>query len=139
MLHSALHRDVKEVVKHENGHTCAYCGCSNPLMMTIDHRIPLTRGGTNEKTNLVTACIVCNWLKGELTEDEFAEYTEALYVLRKLRKVELKIDNCHLKFNMSARPLDIKEIIKESPKFPESPFKEAKVGGATNTTSGGAT
>jgi 5-methylcytosine-specific restriction endonuclease McrA len=42
---------------------CSYCGSpgtpkTNPL--TIDHIIPLSRGGTNRRDNLTVACLRCN-------------------------------------------------------------------------------
>lgn len=34
---------------------------------TVDHVVPLCRGGTNDRTNLVLACSWCNGKKGEQT------------------------------------------------------------------------
>jgi len=49
---------------------CAYC--SVPLdRVELDHRIPLTRGGTNYIDNLVPACRRCNASKNDRTEEEF--------------------------------------------------------------------
>ena len=46
---------------------CTYCGSpateGNPL--TIDHVIPLTRGGTNQRENLTVACYRCNRTKSD--------------------------------------------------------------------------
>lgn len=40
--------------------------------ITIDHKIPLSRGGTNEDINLVIACWHCNVVKkGDMTADEY--------------------------------------------------------------------
>lgn len=50
-----------------DGNACLKClsvGCkNNPL--TIDHIIPLIKGGLNRKNNLQTLCYVCNHDKGE--------------------------------------------------------------------------
>ena len=43
------------------GKRCAYC--PNPAD-TIDHVVPLVRGGTNHEGNLVPACRACNSSKG---------------------------------------------------------------------------
>lgn len=43
------------------GDCCAYCGSTEDL--TIDHRIPISRGGTNWPSNLVPACRKCNKTK----------------------------------------------------------------------------
>ena len=48
---------------------CAYCGRSMPL--TVDHRVPIARGGTNDIGNILPACGPCNLRKHTLTEAEF--------------------------------------------------------------------
>src|SRR5438046_231799 len=47
---------------------CQYCGRSVVELkpreaLTRDHLIPISRGGTNEWTNVVTACSTCNTRK----------------------------------------------------------------------------
>jgi 5-methylcytosine-specific restriction endonuclease McrA len=44
-------------------HSCAYCGASN-VSMTKDHVVPVTKGGTHTKDNIVPACRSCNSSKG---------------------------------------------------------------------------
>ena len=51
------------------GWKCIYCGSSDKL--EVEHRIPLSRGGTNLPANLVPACKSCNCKKGTKTETEF--------------------------------------------------------------------
>lgn len=53
------------------GYRCTYCGSAATL--TIDHRIPLVRGGSNLKENLTLACRPCNSRKGTKTDTEFLE------------------------------------------------------------------
>lgn len=59
---------------------CRYCGrrCNkwgdverDPLALTVDHWLPVSRGGTNEKSNLVPCCLRCNQYKGCLSGDEY--------------------------------------------------------------------
>jgi len=52
-----------------HGNQCYYCGCDGK--MTIEHRIPLSRGGTHWPANIVPACERCNKSKGVKTEKEF--------------------------------------------------------------------
>ena len=52
-----------------HGNRCYYCGCDGK--MTIEHRIPLSRGGTHYPANIVPACQSCNFSKGTKTESEF--------------------------------------------------------------------
>ena len=40
------------------GNKCSYCGCTYLAYLTIDHKIPLSRGGEDELRNL--DC-VCGW------------------------------------------------------------------------------
>lgn len=40
---------------------CYYCGGKfKPIELTMDHLVPLSRGGRSVKNNLVTACKECN-------------------------------------------------------------------------------
>ena len=48
---------------------CVYCGSTEYL--TLDHAIPLVRGGFNDWSNIVVACAPCNRKKGMLTATEF--------------------------------------------------------------------
>lgn len=44
---------------------CFYCGCSIWERYTIDHVIPLSKGGSNKVKNIVLACESCNHEKGD--------------------------------------------------------------------------
>jgi 5-methylcytosine-specific restriction enzyme A len=58
---------------------CYYCGRNfSPTELTMDHRIPLGRGGTSEKINLVAACKECNNKKKYLLPTEWEEYMQSL-------------------------------------------------------------
>ena len=49
-----------EILRRDN-HTCRYCGQAAPdVKLTVDHVVPTTLGGTDDPTNLVTACADCN-------------------------------------------------------------------------------
>jgi len=48
---------------------CAYCGAAGAVQ--VDHRIPLSRGGTNTIDNILPACRRCNCRKASMTEKEF--------------------------------------------------------------------
>jgi 5-methylcytosine-specific restriction endonuclease McrA len=41
---------------------CVRCGQEKPL--TVDHVVPLSRGGANDITNLQPLCLLCNSIKG---------------------------------------------------------------------------
>lgn len=53
------------------GGLCFYCSRSLSQGWVMDHKIPLSRGGTNAQDNLVLCCAKCNNTKGRKTEEEF--------------------------------------------------------------------
>ena len=50
-------------------YTCAYCG-SRPRRLTIDHIVPVSRGGKSNFDNCVACCAPCNSRKGSQTPRE---------------------------------------------------------------------
>lgn len=59
-------------IKHYGTLTCIYC--INPITFgkdTLEHKQPLSRGGTNEYKNLGIACARCNSSKRNKTEEEY--------------------------------------------------------------------
>lgn len=66
----------KAKVYKRDRYRCAYCKCKvvlsasyRPDMATLDHIIPLCRGGEHTYSNIVTACIMCNSTKGNRVPD----------------------------------------------------------------------
>jgi len=58
---------------------CYYCGRKFPAKeLTMDHLIPLARGGTSSKGNIVAACKECNTRKKTLLPMEWEEYMTSL-------------------------------------------------------------
>jgi len=62
-----------------DGYRCQYCHRSQLELrtrecLTRDHLVPLSRGGHNEWTNVVTACSSCNTRKGNRLPDECGMY-----------------------------------------------------------------
>lgn len=54
-----------------DGYRCAYCGKVCPAgEATVDHVIPLSRGGRSSWGNTVTACRACNQRKADRTPHE---------------------------------------------------------------------
>jgi 5-methylcytosine-specific restriction endonuclease McrA len=56
-------------IKEEYNYLCAYCGQMKPL--TIDHIVPLSKGGRHDIDNIVPACGSCNSSKGNSNILEF--------------------------------------------------------------------
>jgi hypothetical protein len=55
---------LRNAVVSEADSTCHYCGDQGETMCA-DHVVPLSRGGTNERDNLVCCCIPCNSSKAD--------------------------------------------------------------------------
>jgi 5-methylcytosine-specific restriction enzyme A len=58
---------------------CHYCGCSvPPRELTMDHVVPLARGGRSVKGNVVPCCKECNSQKHYLLPLEWDAYLKRL-------------------------------------------------------------
>ena len=51
----------KNQIKERDGNKCVVCNSREQL--TVDHIVPLSAGGTNERSNLRTLCKGCNFMK----------------------------------------------------------------------------
>jgi len=80
-----MHHELKKRL----GLKCVYCGCTNPLVLTIDHKTPLCKGGDDSEKNKQVCCWTCNQLKGALTHAEFRKYQICLSKMFDLQKVKL--------------------------------------------------
>ncbi len=57
---------------------CAYCHGHFPAkQLTMDHIVPVARGGRSSKGNVVTACKACNTKKSVLTPAELLLFAQA--------------------------------------------------------------
>lgn len=73
-----MSRFLVKLVREQNG-GCHYCHVpitvkqprGRQRQATVDHFIPLSRGGTSAKGNLVAACWDCNQRKANKMPDEF--------------------------------------------------------------------
>ena len=81
-----------------NDHRATRRGDRNKgLDHTTDHKIPLSRGGSNEKENKVPCCFRCNNLKSDMTEKEFFAYI-LIYGYEKQPRwlmEKMKYETCH--------------------------------------------
>jgi HNH endonuclease len=52
---------IRFAVFKRDGFTCQYCGAHPPdVILEIDHIEPISEGGSNDESNLATACTSCN-------------------------------------------------------------------------------
>jgi 5-methylcytosine-specific restriction endonuclease McrA len=67
--------DVNTLYIQQKG-MCYYCGVSLEVGYHVDHKVPLSRGGTHARINLALACPLCNHRKWTRTETEFRAWRE---------------------------------------------------------------
>jgi len=82
-----------EVFKRDS-FKCQYCGKSAPeVILHIDHVIPVSEGGKNNLTNLVTSCMDCNLGKGarSLSDNSIVEKQKAQLDELNARREQLKM------------------------------------------------
>jgi hypothetical protein len=73
---------VKVRLVERDGDRCNACHRSGELF--VDHRIPTSRGGSNDPSNLQLLCQPCNNSKGCLTEAEWAEFQQITWEANRL-------------------------------------------------------
>ena len=67
-----IHKNKRNRIIAKSGNICAICG--RPILnneCTIDHIVPITRGGTYDDNNLQVAHKDCNLMKANLKEKKF--------------------------------------------------------------------
>ncbi len=68
-------RKHKQAVGDAQGWICPYCGRDvSGRNGAIDHKIPVSRGGTSELDNLAVLCRSCNTSKHDLTPEEYLAF-----------------------------------------------------------------
>lgn len=60
--------------------SCPYCGSANPT--SLDHRLPISRGGKHEVENFQLICHPCNMAKFTSTHDEYEAWLRQIVAYR---------------------------------------------------------
>lgn len=72
-------KEVRRELWERENRRCGYCGIKIGLCeVTVDHKIPLSRGGPDCRENMVCSCVGCNKLKADKTVEEFRKVVGAL-------------------------------------------------------------
>lgn len=64
-----------KIIKKQNS-KCFYCK-KKTKHPQLEHKIPLSRGGTHDRKNVVASCSKCNYKKHTLTDKEFKKKINA--------------------------------------------------------------
>ena len=106
-----IRQEKRLAIYLRDGLACAYCGATveDGAKLTLDHLTPHSQGGSNEATNLVTACQRCNSSRGDRSVETFVAGLAA-YLNHgvMLETILAHVNEC------ASRPLDVaaaKEII----------------------------
>ena len=68
---------LRAAIFSRDGGRCLYCGASfADAPLTVDHVVPVVRGGSDDATNLATACEACNREKGVIHLDAYFLHRE---------------------------------------------------------------
>jgi len=67
--------DYKTLLIKQN-YKCNYCG--EKKLLGIDHKIPISRGGSDCIRNIVLACSICNSRKSHRTPQEYKNYAQEM-------------------------------------------------------------
>jgi len=66
---------VRQYVFQRNNYQCQSCAKTHKeTQLTIDHIIPLAKGGSNDISNLQTLCLECNRKKLHHLDPRFKRY-----------------------------------------------------------------
>lgn len=84
-MRKRLTESAKKQIFIRDKFECQYCGSKEDL--EIDHIIPLSQGGNNEDSNLITACHRCNSLKGDKKLKDFLENNREIKFLDRVSKI----------------------------------------------------
>lgn len=75
--------ELRTKVYIRDGMKCVVCGAKQRL--SLDHILPINKGGGDTEDNLQTMCIDCNWKKG----DHYLNFLQRMFPFQTIRKSEL--------------------------------------------------
>jgi hypothetical protein len=74
--------EIKKKLELQN-YMCLYCGKDIRNDFTIDHIVPVCKGGNNDISNIDLICFSCNSSKGKKSKEEFIKYIEGVMAITK--------------------------------------------------------
>jgi hypothetical protein len=100
-----------EVLRRDN-HACRYCGATAPdVKLTVDHVTPQALGGSDDPSNLVTACDACNSGKTSVPADAPIVADVQQDALRWAAAMEEAAAQAHAKYEVR---LDYRGVFREA-------------------------
>ena len=72
-----IDQETRRMLWERENRRCGYCGSKIGFgEVTIDHKIPLSRGGPDCPDNMICSCYGCNSFKGNRTIEEFRKIVQ---------------------------------------------------------------
>lgn len=109
-----------------DGFACVYCGRRTPAVtLEVDHRIPRCAGGSDDPSNLVSACWDCNRGKGPVNEETGLVETLDEWAERQLESwTEANPDKLpSWMFDRQRKPIQFDfDVYAAAEELPKSPF-----------------
>jgi hypothetical protein len=116
---------LRESTFARDNHTCLRCGDTERL--SIDHIVPLAKGGDNSSENLQTLCSTCNSIKGDSTSDHRRSNVDS----RMAQRCDNHATPCPTD-SLSLDSLSSDSLIPASPIQDQKPLPVASAPGASN-------
>jgi len=62
---TSISKALRHKILKRDRFTCQACGARSPdVELEVDHKVPVSKGGTDDESNLITLCTDCNRGKG---------------------------------------------------------------------------
>ena len=108
-----ISKKVRFEIFKRDGFKCCYCGETPPsVTLEVDHIEPVSKGGSNDMNNLVTACFSCNRGKTNIQLDKLpATLVENMEIL-KAQEEQLKEYRKFVKKIQRREKKDIEDVAK---------------------------
>lgn len=84
-----LKQNFRRHILSRDNNTCQYCGATAD---TIDHIIPVSKGGLDTPKNCVAACKTCNQVKDSRTLNELSEFK--VDILSRIEELKRQVESC---------------------------------------------
>ena len=105
-----IRRERRLAIYMRDGLACVWCGSSledEGVTLSLDHVVPVSRGGGNGSKNLVTSCRKCNSVRRNRSLTEFAEAV-ALYLNSGITAHDIINHVC----SCISRPVDVRAALR---------------------------
>jgi len=88
-----IKKSIRFDVLKRDSFKCQYCGATAPdVLLHIDHITPVSKGGTNDITNLITSCAACNLGKSDKVLSENTSLDKARTQMELLQERREQLD-----------------------------------------------